>query len=106
MEHCKYVRRRPTQEDKDMVSACSGQSGHRSSLRRRNANPETILAASYLQLERMLPPERLASCNQQSENWAPIALRKKDAQPGRSTTLRDEAVAPSVTLNVRRHFHW
>ena len=33
------------------------------------------------QLERMLPPEQLASCNQQSENWAPIALRKKDAQP-------------------------
>lgn len=33
-------------------------------------------------MERSLSAEQLASCNQQSESWVPIALRNKDAQPG------------------------
>ncbi len=67
--------------DKDMVSACVWAKRAQKFSEPQERQLLNHLSRVIPQLERMLPPEQLASCNQQSENWAPIALRKKDAQP-------------------------
>lgn len=67
--------------EKDMVSACVWAKRARKFSAPQERQLQNHLNRVIPQLERLLPPEQLASCNQQSESWAPIALRKKDAQP-------------------------
>ncbi len=68
--------------DKDMVIACAWAKRAQKFSGPQERQLQNHLSRVIPQLERMLSPQELASCNQQSENWAPIALRKKDAQPG------------------------
>ncbi|MCB4361385.1 tetratricopeptide repeat protein [Quatrionicoccus australiensis] len=68
--------------EKDMVSACVWAMRARKFSAPQERQLQNHLSRVIPQLEGMLSPEQLASCNQQSENWAPIAFRKKDAQPG------------------------
>ena len=67
--------------EKDMVSACVWAMRARKFSAPQERQLQNHLSRVIPQLERMLSPEQLASCNQLSENWAPIALRNKDAQP-------------------------
>ena len=69
--------------DIDMVSACAWTKRAQKFSAPQERRLQSHLSRVIPQLERMLSPEQLASCNQQAENWAPIALRNKnDAQPG------------------------
>jgi uncharacterized protein len=68
--------------EKDMVAACIW-----SKRASKYAAPEDRQLQNHLnrvipQLERMLSAEQLASCNQQSESWSPMARRNKDAHLG------------------------
>lgn len=65
---------------KDMVSACVWVMRARKFSAPQEHQLQNHISQAILQLERMLSPDQLASCNQQSESWAPIALRNKDAQ--------------------------
>jgi TPR repeat protein len=67
--------------EKDMVSACVWAMRARKFSAPHERQLQNHLGRVIPQLERMLSPEQLASCNQQSGNWAPMALRNKDAQP-------------------------
>jgi TPR repeat protein len=67
--------------DIDMVSACVWTKRAQKFSAPQERQLQNHLSRVIPQLEQLLSPEQLASCNQQSENWAPIALRKKDAQP-------------------------
>ncbi|BET26678.1 Sel1 repeat-containing protein [Limnobacter thiooxidans] len=66
--------------DKDMVSACVWAKRAQKFSSPQERQLQSHLSRVIPQLERMLSSEQLASCSEQSENWAPIALRKKDAQ--------------------------
>ena len=68
--------------DKDMVSACVWSKRAKKFSAPQERQLQNHLSRVIPELERLLSPEQLASCNQQAENWAPIALRKKDAQAG------------------------
>lgn len=68
--------------DKDMLSACVWAKRAQKFSAPQERQLQNHLSRVIPQLERLLSPEQLASCNHQSDNWAPIALRKNDAQPG------------------------
>jgi len=68
--------------DADMVSACVWAMRARKFSASQERELRNHLGRVIPQLERLLSPEQLAFCNQQSESWAPIALRNKDTQPG------------------------
>ena len=67
--------------EKDMVNACVWAMRARKFSAPQERQLQNRLSRVIPQLERLLSPEQLTSCNHQSENWAPIALRNKDAQP-------------------------
>lgn len=74
--------------EKDMVSACVWAMRARKFSASQERQLQNHLNRVIPQLERMLSPEQLASCNQQSESWAPLVLRNKNAQPGSQQDAR------------------
>ena len=74
--------------EKDMVNACVWAMRARKFSAPQERQLQNRLSRVIPQLERLLSPEQLTSCNHQSENWAPIALRNKDAQPSQQDAAR------------------
>ena len=68
--------------EKDLVSACVWSKRANKYAAPHERQLQNHVSRVIPQLERMLSVEQLAACNQQSESWSPMALRRKDAQPG------------------------
>lgn len=68
--------------EKDMVSACVWAMRARKFSTPQERQLQNLLNQVIPQFERTLSPEQLASCNQQSENWVPLALRNNNPKPG------------------------
>lgn len=68
--------------EKDMVAACVWSKRARKYSKPGERQLQNHLNRVIPQLEQMLSAEQLDSCNQQSENWSPMASHSKDAQLG------------------------
>ncbi|PZO12165.1 MAG: hypothetical protein DCE87_15120 [Betaproteobacteria bacterium] len=68
--------------EKDMVAACVWSKRARKYAKPGERQLQTHLNRVIPQLEKMLSAEQLDSCNQQLENWSPVASNSKDAQLG------------------------
>lgn len=66
--------------EKDMVSACIWAMRALNFSTPQQRGLQSMLGRVIPQLERLLSPEQMASCDRQSESWVPKALRAKDAQ--------------------------